>query len=136
MPSPEAGDPPGLAQQAMTLFEAFVRQVEELPGERRHDGFVAQLQAANLLKVGGVFVPAVLLLSVMRVPNCLLAFRQGDDLTDRFFRVLTELAVRHCLANEMVPPGSLRPGALSFVATDALVRLLVTLIQGGLTLCC
>jgi CCR4-NOT transcription complex subunit 1 len=104
IPSPEAGDPPGLAQQAMTLFEAFVRQVEELPGERRHDGFVAQLQAANLLK--------------------------GDDLTDRFFRVLTELAVRHCLANEMVVPGSLRPGALSFVATDALVRLLVTLIVG------
>ena len=28
MPSPEAGDPPGLGQQAMTLFEAFVRQVQ------------------------------------------------------------------------------------------------------------
>lgn len=58
---------------------------------------------------------------------------QGDDLTDRFFRVLAELAVRHCLANEATAPGSGRPGALSFVATDALVRLLVTLIVGAPT---
>lgn len=51
VPGPEATDPPGLRQQAITLFEAFVRACEEQPAERRHDAFVAQLQAANLLKV-------------------------------------------------------------------------------------
>lgn len=51
MPGPEASDPAGLRQQAIGLFEAFVRACEEQPAERRHDAFVAQLQAANLLKV-------------------------------------------------------------------------------------
>lgn len=51
VPGPEASDPAGLRQQTITLFEAFVRACEEQPAERRHDAFVAQLQAANLLKV-------------------------------------------------------------------------------------
>lgn len=44
---------------------------------------------------------------------------QGDEATDRFLRVLLELAVAHCLASEAGaaggPAGS-RPGALSFLA--------------------
>ncbi|KAK9916879.1 hypothetical protein WJX75_008268 [Coccomyxa subellipsoidea] len=105
VPGPEASDPAGLRQQTITLFEAFVRACEEQPAERRHDAFVAQLQAANLLKM--------------------------DDLTERFFRILTELAVRHC-ANSDVPGAQ-----ANFMATDALARLVVTLVishGGGLDL--
>ena len=51
MPGPEATDPPQLRAQVAHLFEAFVRSSEEQPAERRHDAFVAQLQAANLLGV-------------------------------------------------------------------------------------
>jgi hypothetical protein len=45
-----------------------------------------------------------------------------DDLTERFFRILTELAVRHC-ANSDVPGAQ-----ANFMATDALARLVVTLV--------
>jgi CCR4-NOT transcription complex subunit 1 len=55
-------------------------------------------------------------------------FGQGDDLTDRFLRLLTELAVTHCSGSEATP-GMGRPGSLSFVAIDALVHLLTCLIQ-------
>lgn len=50
-----------------------------------------------------------------------------DDLTERFFRILTELAVRHCASSETAAlPG--QPVAVSFIATDALARLVVTLV--------
>ncbi len=53
-----------------------------------------------------------------------------DELTERFFRILTELAVRHCAASEVGgAPG--QPGAVSFMATDALARLIVTLVIGA-----
>ena len=61
---------------------------------------------------------------------------QGDDLTERFFRNLTELAVIHCLNSERPVPATGQAGAaqpqpqLNFVATDALVRLVVCLVTG------
>ena len=54
---------------------------------------------------------------------------QGDELTDRFLRILTELAVTHCLSGESGAV-TMRPGLLYFVAIDAYVRLLVLLING------
>ena len=54
---------------------------------------------------------------------------QGDELTDRFLRILTELAVTHCLSGESGVV-TMRPGLLYFVAIDAYVRLLVLLING------
>lgn len=57
---------------------------------------------------------------------------QGDALTDRFLRILTELAMTHCLASEAGPaPG--RGITYSFAAIDAYVRLMCTLIgsHGG-----
>ena len=53
-PAPDAGDPPGLRQQAMQLFETFVRLLDEAPAERQHTTFVMQLRELDLLKVGHV----------------------------------------------------------------------------------
>ena len=53
-PAPDAGDPPGLRQQAMQLFETFVRLLDEAPAERQHTTFVMQLRELDLLKVGNV----------------------------------------------------------------------------------
>ena len=72
----------------------------------------------------------------------MLMHAQGDDLTDRFFRNLTELAVIHCLNSQQPgqPAAQQQPGqpagapplpALNFVAIDALVRLTVCLVTGA-----
>ena len=53
-PAPDAGDPPGLRQQAMQLFETFVRLLDEAPAERQHTAFVMQLRELDLLKVGNL----------------------------------------------------------------------------------
>ena len=54
---------------------------------------------------------------------------QGEELTDRFLRILTDLAVSHCLTGE-TSNMTMRPGLLYFVAVDAYVRLLTMLITG------
>ena len=54
---------------------------------------------------------------------------QGEELTDRFLRILTDLAVNHCLTGESTTM-TMRPGLLYFVAVDAYVRLLIMLITG------
>lgn len=61
---------------------------------------------------------------------------QGEELTDRFLRILTDLAVNHCLTGESTTM-TMRPGLLYFVAVDAYVRLLTMLITGAAspTLC-
>lgn len=55
---------------------------------------------------------------------------QGEELTDRFLRILTDLAVNHCLTGESSSM-TMRPGLLYFVAVDAYVRLLTMLITGA-----
>ena len=57
---------------------------------------------------------------------------QGEELTDRFLRILTDLAVNHCLTGENTTM-TMRPGLLYFVAVDAYVRLLTMLITGTLS---
>lgn len=54
-----------------------------------------------------------------------------DDLTDRFLRILVELAAAHCLSSEAAARPADHP--LSFIATDALVKLVVCLVvaHGG-----
>ncbi len=54
---------------------------------------------------------------------------QGEELTDRFLRILTDLAVSHCLTGE-TSSMTMRSGLLYFVAVDAYVRLLTMLITG------
>ena len=66
------------------------------------------------------------------------AVLQGEDLTDHFLRILTDLAVTHCLTGE-TSSMTARPGLLYFIAVDAYVRLLIMLITGGCTFtwhCC
>ena len=61
---------------------------------------------------------------------------QNDDLTERFFRNITELAVIHCLNIARMEP--MQPNApsaqpqpvLNYVAVDALVKLAVCLVTG------
>jgi hypothetical protein len=59
-------------------------------------------------------------------------------MTERFLRIMIQLAVQHCLRSEAaaaanLPPGVPGPSALSFIAVDAAVRLFVCLItqHGG-----
>ena len=102
-------DPPHLVPSVMKAFDQWARLLEEDICERSHNEFVKGLRDTGLL---------------------------GDDETnDKFFRVMTQLAVTHCLRSEVqsgVSQG--RHGAVNFVAIDAFVRLVVTLVvyhQGG-----
>ncbi|KAL4458253.1 hypothetical protein ABPG75_013118 [Micractinium tetrahymenae] len=112
-PLPEGPkDPPQLVETIMKLFDRWARLLEEAPQEKVHAPFVQELQQAGFLK--------------------------GDDMTERFLRIMIQLAVQHCLRSEAaaaanLPPGAPRPTALSFIAIDAAVRLFVCLItqHGG-----
>lgn len=112
-PLPEGPkDPPQLVESIMKLFDRWARLLEEAPQEKVHAPFVTELQQAGFLK--------------------------GDDMTERFLRIMIQLAVQHCLRSEAaaaanLPPGAPRPTALSFIAVDAAVRLFVCLItqHGG-----
>lgn len=48
-------------------------------------------------------------------------------MTDRFFRIMTNLAVTHSLSNEAA---ALRSAQLSYLALDAYVHLVVLLVNG------
>jgi CCR4-NOT transcription complex subunit 1 len=105
-------DPPQLVEAIMKLFDRWARLLEEAPQEKVHAPFVTELQAAGFLK--------------------------GDEMTERFLRIMIQLAVQHCLRSEAaaaasMPPGAPRPAPLSFIAVDAAVRLFVCLItqHGG-----
>ena len=70
------------------------------------------------------------MLMIQRWSNLVL---QGEDMTDHFLRILTDLAVTHCLTGDSSATTS-RPGLLYFIAVDAYVRLLIMLITGWLVL--
>ena len=102
-------DPPHLVPSVMKAFDQWARLLEENPKDRSHSAFIKSLRDSGLL---------------------------GDDETnDKFFRVMTQLAVTHCLRSEVQAGGSghTRTGTVNFVAIDAHVRLMVTLIlyHGG-----
>ena len=108
-PAARPQDPPHLVPSVMKAFDQWARLLEENICDRSHNEFVKGLRDTGLL---------------------------GDDETnDKFFRVMTQLAVTHCLRSEVqsgVSQG--RPGAVNFVAIDAFVRLMVTLVvyhRGG-----
>ena len=56
---------------------------------------------------------------------------QGDELTDRFLRLLTQTAVTLSLKEEAAPPAGPRPQTLQYTPLDAYVRLLCILITGA-----
>ncbi|MEW5319836.1 MAG: hypothetical protein WDW38_010961 [Sanguina aurantia] len=113
-------DPPSLKEHSMVLFEDWLRLLSGThPDDKALSLFLSTLRSANVLK--------------------------GDETTDRFLRTLIEIAVTHCLNSADVGAaaaaaaatgggkdgGAAGGGALSFLATDALVQLVVTLVHNG-----
>lgn len=94
-------DPPGLREQAAALFEEWARVCEAPSGEAAHSTFAAQLQHAGMVKC--------------------------DETTERLLRILTELAVAHCLSSEQ--PGGGGQSVLNFAAIDAYARLVLLLVK-------
>ncbi|KAG5009551.1 hypothetical protein JHK87_018066 [Glycine soja] len=102
-------DPAGFREQVSMLFTEWYR-ICELPGgyDTASTHFTLQLHQNGLLK--------------------------GDDLTDRFFRLLMELAVAHCLSTEMINSGSLQSQPLqtmSFLAIDIYAKLVFSILKGS-----
>ncbi|XP_048431931.1 CCR4-NOT transcription complex subunit 1 isoform X3 [Pyrus x bretschneideri] len=103
-------DPPGFREQVSMLFAEWYR-ICELPGanDAANNHVILQLHQNGLLK--------------------------GDDMTDRFFRVLTELSVAHCLSSEMTIPGTLQTPQqvpnFSFLAIDIYAKLVFLILKGS-----
>lgn len=99
-------DAPHLVPSVMKAFDQWARLLEENPADKKQNAFVKSLRDSGLLG--------------------------DDDTNDKFFRIMTQLAVTHCLRSEtQIAQG--RPGNFNFVAIDAHVRLMVTLVvhHGG-----
>ncbi|KAK2650679.1 hypothetical protein Ddye_018168 [Dipteronia dyeriana] len=101
-------DPAGLREQVSMLFADWY-QICELPGtnDAACNHYIIQLYQNGLLK--------------------------GDDMTDRFFRILMEISVSHCLSSEVINPGSLQSAqqvqSLSFLAIDIYAKLVVSILK-------
>ncbi|KAL4353352.1 hypothetical protein GQ457_06G032980 [Hibiscus cannabinus] len=101
-------DPAGFKEQVSVLFTEWY-QICELPGA--NDGpcnhFIVQLHQNGLLK--------------------------GDDMTERFFRNITELTVAHCLSSEGMSSGTLQlpqqVQTLSFLAIDIYAKLVLSILK-------
>ncbi|KAM7260736.1 hypothetical protein ACFE04_026211 [Oxalis oulophora] len=101
-------DPAGFREQASMLFAEWY-QICELPGtnDAACTNFVLQLHHSGLLN--------------------------GDDMTDRFFRVITELSVSHCLSSESINSSLMQPPqqsqSLSFLAIDIYGKLVFSILK-------
>ncbi|KAJ4727200.1 putative Ccr4-not transcription complex [Melia azedarach] len=101
-------DPAGFHDQVSMLFAEWY-QICELPGtnDAACTRYVVQLHQNGLLK--------------------------GDDMTDRFFRRLTEVSVAHCLSSEVINPSALQSPqqvqSLSFLAIDIYSKLVSSILK-------
>ncbi|XVE76912.1 hypothetical protein DITRI_Ditri13aG0018400 [Diplodiscus trichospermus] len=101
-------DPAGFKEQVSMLFAEWY-QICELPGA--NDGpcnhYIVKLYQNGLLK--------------------------GDDVTERFFRIITELSVAHCLSSEVMSSGTLQAPqqtqTLSFLAIDIYAKLVLSILK-------
>ncbi|XP_022944795.1 CCR4-NOT transcription complex subunit 1-like isoform X1 [Cucurbita moschata] len=106
----ESEDPAGFRDQVSILFAEWYR-ICELPGgnEAAFNHFILQLHQNGLLK--------------------------GDDVADRFFRLLTEISVAHCLSSEVINSGALQSPQqtqnLSFLAIDIYAKLVFSILKGS-----
>ncbi|MED6224686.1 hypothetical protein PIB30_086439, partial [Stylosanthes scabra] len=103
-------DPAGFREQVSMLFTEWYRICElPPPNDTASTHFVLQLHQNGLLK--------------------------GDDMTDRFFRLLTELVVTHCLNSEVINSGALQSSqqlpSMSFIAIDIYAKLLFAILKGS-----
>ncbi|XP_057952190.1 uncharacterized protein LOC131146551 isoform X3 [Malania oleifera] len=98
-------EPAGFREQVSVLFTEWY-QIYELhsTNDAACTHFIAQLQQTGFLN--------------------------GDDMSDRFFRHLTELSVAHCLSSEVLSSGSLStPQSISFLAIDVYAKLAVLILK-------
>ncbi|KAG8653698.1 CCR4-NOT transcription complex subunit 1-like isoform X2 [Manihot esculenta] len=101
-------DPVGLHEQVTMLFAEWYR-ICELPGanDAACTHYILQLHQNGLLK--------------------------GDDMTDCFFRILTELSVAHCLSSEVITSATLQSTqqgqTLSFLAIDIYAKLVFSILK-------
>ncbi|XP_059434806.1 uncharacterized protein LOC132167794 isoform X1 [Corylus avellana] len=97
-------DPAGFGEQVSRLFAEWYR-ICELPGanDAACTHYILQLHQNGLLK--------------------------GDDMTDRFFRHLTELSVAHCLSSEVQSPQQVQN--MSFLAVDIYGKLVFSILKGS-----
>ncbi|KAG2672226.1 hypothetical protein I3843_13G029000 [Carya illinoinensis] len=102
-------DPVGFGEQVSLLFAEWFR-ICELPGsnDAASANFISQLHQNGLLK--------------------------GDDMTDRFFRLLTEISVAHCLSSEVINSATLQSTPqvqnISFLAVDMYAKLVFSILKG------
>ncbi|KAF4401859.1 hypothetical protein G4B88_013146 [Cannabis sativa] len=103
-------DPAGFREQVSRLFAEWYR-ICELPGanDAACAHYILQLHQNGLLK--------------------------GDDVTERFFRLLTELSVAHCLSSEVINSGTLQAPlqgqSLSFLAIDIYAKIVFSILKQG-----
>ncbi|XP_043718242.1 CCR4-NOT transcription complex subunit 1-like isoform X2 [Telopea speciosissima] len=103
-----AADPAGFYEQVSALFGEWCR-ICELPGanDAAYTHYISQLQQSGLLK--------------------------GDDMSDRFFRILTELSAAYCVSTEVTPASfSLQPHQspqMSFFAIDMYAKLIFLMLK-------
>ncbi|KAI4354776.1 hypothetical protein L6164_003615 [Bauhinia variegata] len=100
-------DPAGFREQVSMFFTEWYK-ICELPGanDAACAHFILQLHQNGLLK--------------------------GDDMTDRFFRLLMDLAVNHCLSSEVINAGALQPPQqMSFLAIDIYAKLVFSILKGS-----
>jgi len=99
--------PHAVQEQVAQLFDEWARLTDKAAGDTLYVSFFAKLQNA------GVLLP--------------------EDNQEQFFRIMTEIAVAHCQQTDWrVQQGSVNampPPALNFVAVDAYIRLLMTLVR-------
>ena len=97
LPPRRAVDPAGVREAVAAHLEEWARVCDAPAGDAMYTSFFSGLAASGLLA--------------------------GEEAQERTFRILTELAVAHCLASES--PAA--PGALNFAAVDAVARLALLL---------
>ncbi|PON57727.1 CCR4-NOT transcription complex subunit [Trema orientale] len=103
-------DPVGFREQVSRLFAEWYR-ICELPGanDAACSHYILQLHQNGLLK--------------------------GDEVTERFFRLLTELSVAHCLSTEVTNSGTLQAPlqvqSLSFLAIDIYAKIVFSILKQG-----
>ncbi|KAL9690797.1 hypothetical protein QQ045_011207 [Rhodiola kirilowii] len=101
-------EPEGFRDQVSSLFVEWWR-ICEMPGTNdvACSRYVLQLQQNGLLK--------------------------GDDVSDRFFRILTEISVSHCVSSEGIMSGSTlstqQSQPISFFAIDIYAKLVSSILQ-------
>ncbi|XP_022732983.1 CCR4-NOT transcription complex subunit 1-like isoform X3 [Durio zibethinus] len=101
-------DPAGFKEQVSMLFSEWY-QICEHPAANDEpcNHYIVQLHQNGLLK--------------------------GDDMTERFFCIITELSVAHCLSSEVMIPSTLQSPqqvqTISFLAIDIYAKLVLSILK-------